>query len=100
MLEFNLFGISMVGADICGFHENTTNELCARWYEVGAFYPFSINHNNENNIDQDPVALGEPVISAAKRALDIRYELLPYYYTLFYKSHQFGNTVTRALFHE
>jgi maltase-glucoamylase len=44
--------------------------------------------------------LGPNVIKAAKYALDIRYEILPYYYTLFYKSHVYGNTVIRPLFHE
>jgi lysosomal alpha-glucosidase len=34
------------------------------------------------------------------KALHIRYELLPYYYTLFYKSHTTGSTVIRPLFHE
>lgn len=33
-------------------------------------------------------------------ALQIRYMLLPYYYTLFYKSHTTGSTVIRPLFHE
>ena len=33
-------------------------------------------------------------------ALRIRYTLLPYYYTLFYKSHTTGSTVIRPLFHE
>lgn len=33
-------------------------------------------------------------------ALRIRYLLLPYYYTLFYKSHTTGSTVIRPLFHE
>jgi alpha-glucosidase (family GH31 glycosyl hydrolase) len=33
-------------------------------------------------------------------ALRIRYRILPYYYTLFYKSHSQGSTVIRPLFHE
>ncbi|CAL1275533.1 unnamed protein product [Larinioides sclopetarius] len=100
MLEFNIFGIPYIGADVCGFNGDTTPELCTRWMQLGAFYPFYRNHNGRGEKAQDPVALGDDVVAASKRAVERRYMLNPYLYTLFYHAHVEGSTVVRPLFHE
>jgi alpha-glucosidase (family GH31 glycosyl hydrolase) len=86
MLNFQMFGIPLVGADICGFNDNATEELCARWHELGAFYPFARNHNSISASDQEAIRW-ESVSESARRALAIRYEVLPYLYTLLIRTH-------------
>ncbi|CAF4164712.1 unnamed protein product, partial [Rotaria sordida] len=50
--------------------------------------------------DQDPAAWSPSATAIMASTLRIRYTLLPYYYTLFYKAHTQGSTVIRPLFHE
>lgn len=103
MLEFSLFGIPFTGADICGFRGRPSADLCRRWYQLGAYYPLSRSHNTVNEPDQDPgywAEHGHPeVTTAAVEALRMRYQLLHYLYTCFYRSHLHGETLVRPLHH-
>ncbi|PIO31451.1 hypothetical protein AB205_0103080, partial [Aquarana catesbeiana] len=100
MMDFSLFGYSYTGADICGFFQDTTYELCARWMELGAFYPYSRNHNGIGWKRQDPVSFDAAFEELSRNVLNIRYTLLPYLYTLLFDAHTKGSTVVRPLLHE
>ena len=67
---------------------------------VGAFYPLSRNHNANGFRRQDPAAWDPEFAEAVRKIYIERYRLLPYLYTLTYKSSTEGETVARPLFFE
>ncbi|XP_052104332.1 sucrase-isomaltase, intestinal-like [Mytilus californianus] len=100
ILEFSMFGFPMIGADICGFWYAAQYEMCLRWSQLGAFYPFARNHNAKGWPHQDPAKWGEGFTSIARRALHIRYKILPYLYTQFHLAHTTSSMVARPLVFE
>ncbi|XP_006458747.1 hypothetical protein AGABI2DRAFT_64273 [Agaricus bisporus var. bisporus H97] len=97
MLNFaTIFQVPMVGSDICGFNEDTSETLCARWAMLGAFYPFMRNHNADNAKSQE-YYIWPLVTQAAKNAIDIRFRLMDYFYTAFHQAHTDGTPVLHPL---
>lgn len=95
-----MFGIPLVGADICGFHNDTTPELCIRWHQVGAFYPFSRNHNDNGTRSQEPWAFDASTLTHIRDSIRMKYALNPYLYTLFAEESTGGPGIWRSVFAE
>jgi alpha-glucosidase (family GH31 glycosyl hydrolase) len=100
ILNFNLFGIPMVGSDIGGFNGESNPELFARWIELGSFYMCSRDHNSINMSPQEPYAFNDQVTDISRKMLLNRMSLFPYFYTLMFNAHLYGGTVTKPLFFE
>ena len=92
----NIFGMPLAGSDICGFIGDTTPALCTRWHFVGAFYPFSRNHNNWWEKSQEPYTFDPGMQKDLRTAIRVKYSLLKYYYTTLFDISQYG-TFTNVL---
>lgn len=97
LLNLSLSGVAHCGADIGGFLENATGELLARWTQLAAFTPFFRNHSNVGTRAQEPWAFGPEVEATCRAAIEWRYQLLPYLYSLFEKASREGAPIMRPL---
>jgi alpha-glucosidase len=97
-LTLGLSGQPFNGPDIGGFADVATPELLAQWMALGAYYPFSRNHADKNANQQEPWALGKKVENVSRVALNRRYRLLPFLYTLFQEASVNGLPVMRPMF--
>jgi len=112
--RLSISGFSFVGSDVGGFAGQATGELFVRWLQLGVFHPLyrvhSIGENSEGDsetnqneagptisMDQEPWSFGEEFTSLAKYAIELRYQLLPYIYTAFWKYTKEGIPMIKSL---
>ena len=99
ILNLGLSGQPFVGPDIGGHMFNTPADLFARWFGVGALFPFSRGHKTKTfTLYHEPWRFGPAVEASARTALERRYRLLPYLYTLFHEASLTGVPVMRPVF--
>lgn len=97
-ITLGLSGQPFSGPDIGGFLENTSKELWADWIGFGTLLPFARGHACEGTNNKEPWAFGPEIEKTSRIALERRYRLLPYLYTLFYKAHQTGLPIMQPVF--
>jgi alpha-glucosidase len=90
-------GYSFVGSDIGGFAEQPNGELFARWIQLGVFHPFCRTHSSGDHGDQEPWAFGVNVTNVVRKFIELRYQLLPYLYTAFWRYANEGIPILKSL---
>lgn len=98
VLNLGLSGQPFSGPDLGGFGGSSDANLFANWMSVGAFYPFCRNHTSKSSADQEPWMFGKEVEDISRNALNRRYRLLPYLYTLFWEASHSGLPIMRPVF--
>jgi alpha-glucosidase len=98
ILDLGLSGVPIAGADIGGFLADCPSELLVRWAQLGALYPFARNNSAKGTARQEPWSRGEPTTGRYRRAIELRYRLLPYLYTVAHEATLTGRPVLRPLF--
>ena len=97
-LTLGLSGQPFSGADIGGFLFNANADLFGNWIGFGAFYPFARGHACAGTNNKEPWAFGNEIEDASRIALERRYILLPYFYTLLHEASTNGMPIMRPVF--
>ena len=117
-LRLSISGYSFVGTDIGGFVDDPAPELLTRWLQLAVFHPLMRIHSMGNNTDgaaeteaaevkkaeetnrqdQEPWVHGGEHTNRNRLAIEMRYRLLPYLYSVFRKHVVTGQPVLRNLF--
>tara|TARA_R110002020_G_scaffold466202_1_gene688550 strand:+ start:121952 stop:124351 length:2400 start_codon:yes stop_codon:yes gene_type:complete len=90
-------GMSFIGSDIGGFAEQPNGELFTRWVQLGVFHPFCRVHSSGDHGDQEPWSFDNEVTDIVRKFIEIRYQLLPYIYTMYWKYTKEGVPMIQSL---
>ncbi|ULC59690.1 glycoside hydrolase family 31 protein [Flaviramulus sp. BrNp1-15] len=95
--RMSMSGFSFIGSDIGGFAEQPNGELYARWIQLGIFHPFCRTHSSGDHGDQEPWAFGDTITDVVRKFIELRYQLLPYLYTAFWRYAEEGIPILKSL---
>lgn len=97
LCNMGLSGMPFVGTDVGGFGSDCTKELLCRWVEAGCFSPLFRNHSAMGTRYQEPWQFDEETVRIYRKAVELRYHLIPYYYDLFWEEEKTGLPIMRPL---
>jgi oligosaccharide 4-alpha-D-glucosyltransferase len=97
-LQMSVFGMAYTHSDLGGFAGGETFdlELYTRWLQFGTFSPVFRPHA-QDNIAPEPIFHADPVKSIARKFIQLRYDMLPYNYSLAFENALYGTPLMRPL---
>ncbi len=97
-LQMGMQGMGYMHSDLGGFAgDYFDNELYIRWLQYGVFNPVFRPHGQEE-VASEAVYKDIVTKAKAKKQIELRYQLLPYNYTIAYQNSMFGTPLMRPLF--
>lgn len=100
LISMGVSGFTHAGSEVGGFALSPSPELYARWIEAGVFYPYFRTSTDVGTRPQEPWSFGNEIEDISRRAIELRYRLLPYLYNAFHEASVTGLPVIRPLFLE
>ena len=99
-LQMGMQGMAYMHSDLGGFAgDYFDNELYIRWLQYGVFNPIFRPHAHED-VAAEPVYKDIVTKAKAKKQVELRYQLMPYNYTMAFENNQKGTPLMRPLFFE
>lgn len=99
-LQMGMQGLAYMHSDLGGFTPaEADGELYARWMQYGTFQPIYRPHADKA-LPSEPVFWDDTTKALAKQAIELRYQMLPYNYTLSWENTMTGAPLMRPLFFE
>jgi len=100
LTNLGVSGVALVGADVGGFSGDPSPELYARWLQAAALTPFLRSHSEAGSKPHEPYSFDPSFVAVNRASIDLRYQMLPYLYTLFQEHTETGAPVMRPLWFE
>ncbi len=97
ILGYSLAGMPYTGCDNGGMYKELSPELFTRWMQASVFFPVMRSHSGNSNTARFPWLYGPEAEAAIRKALNLRYRLIPYYYSLAYENTATAAPLTRPL---
>jgi alpha-glucosidase (family GH31 glycosyl hydrolase) len=100
VFTYQLFGLAQSGADVCGYTLDASDELCTRWMQLAAWFPLLRNHHSKEVRSQSIYSYPKDAQNTMKNAIQLRYSLSSYLYSLHFIVAIKGGSVFKPLFFE